>query len=55
MPKIQETHKNPRQNVITIPQQVMENMKWEKGDFLVVYCDKDNDSVTMKRVQDGSN
>ncbi len=55
MPKIQETHKEPRQNTVTIPQAIMREMGWDKGDFVLFFCDKDSDTVTVKRVQDDPN
>lgn len=54
MPKIQETHKKPMQNVVTIPQTIMREMGWNKGDFVLFNADKNADTVTMKRVQDES-
>lgn len=55
MAVIQETKANPRQNTVTIPQPIMREMGWNKGDFVLFYCDKNSDSVVMKRVQADEN
>ena len=52
MPKLQQSHDNPRQNTVTIPQAIIKELGWEKGDLLLVFCDKKADSITMRRAKD---